>query len=230
MKIAFFSATRNTIEETLFYHSINRIVDRVKTEHEASIHFVQNNTEGLSLCYNKFLDKHRNKFDYVVFVHDDVYIDDYNVVDKITKAHTNFDIVGIAGGVNAKVIKPALWHLMCGGIGSGNLRGAVAHFTNNEQIIMTTFGPIPSRVAVLDGLFISVNVKKAKSVGWKFNENYTFHHYDIASSIDANNKKLKLGVFPIWVTHRSPGLLDLNDPRFTTSQDKFVSEYSRMSV
>ena len=91
---------------------------------------------------------------------------------------------------------------------------------------MTSFGPTPSRVALLDGLFISVNTKKIKEVNWKFNENYTFHHYDIASSIDANKKKLKLGVTPIWVIHKSPGLLDPNSSVFLNSQKKFIQEYS----
>lgn len=230
MKIAFYSATRYKIEDTLFYKSISKIIDRVKTSHEVDILFTSNNSEGLSLRYNQQLYNKDNNYDYIVFVHDDVYIDDFNVVEKVIEAHTNYDIVGLAGGMNLRIIKPALWHLMCGGFGSGNLRGAVAHFTDNESIVMTTFGATPSRVAVLDGLFLSINVRKAKSVGWKFNENFTFHHYDIASSIDANTRKLKLGVHPIWVIHKSPGLLNINDSVFTQSQEKFISEYANSGI
>jgi hypothetical protein len=78
---------------------------------------------------------------------------------------------------------------MCGGFNGNNLRGAVAHPCNDHgQIFMTSFGPTPARVAILDGLFMSINTKRAKQVDWKFNENYNFHHYDIASCIDANKK------------------------------------------
>ena len=115
---------------------------------------------------------------------------------------------------------------MCGGFNSGNLRGAVAHYANNDKIFMTSFGFIPCRVAVLDGLFLSVKTESIKKSGWRFNENYTFHHYDIASSLDANKKKLKLGVAPIWVIHKSPGLLNSNDKLFLDSQEKFIREYS----
>jgi len=231
MKIAFFSATRSpSIENTLFYNSISKITEKVKTQHDIDIHYACNNTDGLSVRYNKELFDNISNYDYIVFVHDDVYIDDFNVVDKLVAAHTRYDIVGLAGGVNAKIIRPALWHLMCGGFGSGNLRGAVAHFADNESLVMTTFGATPSRVAILDGLFISIDTKKIKKSGWKFNENYKFHHYDIASSLDANSKKLKLGVHPIWVIHRSPGLLNPNDPSFTQSQEKFLSEYSSLGI
>jgi len=92
--------------------------------------------------------------------------------------------------------------------------------------MFTNFGPTPSRVVILDGLFISVLTSKVKQTGWKFNENYEFHHYDIASSLDANKMKLKLGVAPIWVMHNSPGLLSFEDKNFLQSQEKFLSEYS----
>jgi hypothetical protein len=92
--------------------------------------------------------------------------------------------------------------------------------------MVTNFGPTPARVAILDGLFLSVKTKSVKETGWKFNENYKFHHYDIASCIDANKKKLKLGVAPIWVMHNSPGLLSFEDKNFNASQEKFLKEYS----
>jgi hypothetical protein len=204
----------------MYYESIDRIAD------EVDVCYDENNTQGLSKRYNAFIDKCGSRYEYIVFVHDDVFVDDLNVCQKLINAHNNFDIVGLAGGVNPVVKPPALWHIMCGGFGSGNLRGAVAHPATADSIAMTSFGITPCRVAVLDGLFLSVKVSSIKKVGWKFNENYTFHHYDIASCIDANKKKLKLGVTPIWVIHNSPGLLNPNDKLFLASQEKFISEYS----
>jgi len=224
MKIAFYSVTRGDIKNTSFYDSVTRLKDK------ADIAFNKFNTEGLSKRYNDFLEKNKDKYEYIVFVHDDVYVDDLAVCEKLETAHKEFDIVGLAGGINPKIQKPALWHLMCGGFNSGNLRGAVAHPASPKEIAMTSFGVTPCRVAVLDGLFLSVKTSSIKSTNWKFNENYTFHHYDIASSLDANVKKLKLGVAPIWVIHRSPGLLDINNKLFTDSQEKFIREYSRTSV
>jgi hypothetical protein len=222
MNIAFYFATRSQDpKSTLAYKSLSEI-------NQGDIHYSSNNSQGLSVRYNEMIDKHIKDYDYIVFVHDDVQVDDFNIKNKLTKAHEQFDIVGLAGGLNPVIQKPALWHLMCGGFQGNNLRGAVAHFANNDQIFMTNFGPTPCRVAILDGLFLSVNIKKAASTEWRFNENYSFHHYDIASCLDANQKKLKLGVFPIWVAHRSPGLLSINDKTFTDSQEKFIREYTNL--
>jgi hypothetical protein len=220
MKVMFHSVTRGDIKNTLYYNSINNIAG------EKFISFDQGNTEGLSKRYNNVLEKCIDIYKYIVFVHDDVYIDDARVIEKLEKAHEEFDIVGLAGGINPKITKPALWHLMCGGFQGGNLRGAVAHYADDNKMFMTNFGVTPSRVAVLDGLFLSIKTESVKRTGWRFNEGYTFHHYDIASCLDANKLQLKLGVYPIWVVHKSPGLLNINDKLFSNSQEKFISEYS----
>lgn len=222
MKTAFYFVTRdNDPKSTSAYRSLIKIVP------EDNIFYTGSNTTGLSLMYNKAIQEHGKDFDNIVFIHDDVYVDDLDVCKKLERAHNDFDIVGLAGGVNPKVQKLALWHLMCGGFNSNNLRGAVAHPCNDKgQIFMTSFGPTPARVAILDGLFLSIDIRKINSVRWKFNENYTFHHYDIASCLDANAKSLKLGVAPIWVVHKSPGLLNTNDDTFVKSQDMFLKEYS----
>ena len=221
MKIAFYSCTRKSdISETFAFKSLRRLSDKIEFFYDC------NNTEGLSKRYNSILKDHAKDFDIITFLHDDVYVDDLYVCEKLEKAHQAFDIVGLAGGVSPTIKAPALWHLMCGGFHSGNLRGAVAHPCNSDQVMVTSFGPMPSRVAILDGLFMSVKTSCFTKKLWKFNENYDFHHYDIASSLDANRLKIKLGVAPIWVVHSSPGLLNVNDDRFVNSQTKFLEEYS----
>jgi GT2 family glycosyltransferase len=224
MKIAFYFCTRGKDpKETLAYKSLSRIKD-------INILFHSQNSIGLSARYNEILESYSSKYDYLVFLHDDVYVDDLSIYNKLKDAHEQYDIVGLAGGINPRIQKPALWHLMCGGFGGGNLRGAVAHPTSPNQIGMTSFGVTPCRVAILDGLFLSIKTKSIQNTNWKFNTNYTFHHYDIASCLDANKKKLKLGVVPIWVIHSSPGLLNIEDKLFTSSQEKFISEYANSVV
>jgi hypothetical protein len=224
MKIAFYFCTRSArAEDTLTFKSLLRIKEK---NNDFDIFYKTNNTDGLSKNYNQILNKHQSNYDCIVFIHDDVYVDDFNICDKLAKAHEQFDIVGLAGGINPRITKHALWHIMCGGFNSGNLRGAVAHYINETQHYMTSFGVTPARVAILDGLFLSVSTASAIKSNWKFNENYSFHHYDIASCIDANKKKLKLGVYPIWTIHKSPGLLDPASKTFLENQEKFIEEYS----
>jgi hypothetical protein len=224
MNICIFSCTTKSDEtQTDLYKSC------LEFDH-LDVYFKKENTDGLSKSYNNFLySKEASEYDIVVFCHDDVFIDDLKLKNKLQAAtDLGYDIIGLAGCVNPKIIRPALWHLMAGGVNSNNLRGIVNHYQDESRAhhFATNFGPTPSRVAVLDGLFLAVNVGKVKEASWRFNENYIFHHYDIASCLDANSKKLKLGVYPINVIHCSHGLRSFDD-NFKNSEDAFMREYSR---
>jgi len=223
---ALVSCTKKKKEDTLLFSSIyNLTKDKSPYDVFDYVYFFENNKEGLSKRYNEFMSHHGSDYDYIVFVHDDVCIDDGRVIEKLCIAHETYDIVGVAGGINPVIKEPTLWHLMCGGFGP-NLRGFAGHYTSSNQIMITPFGPTPDRVAIADGLFLSVDMKRAREVDWKFNENYTFHLYDIASCLDANKKRLKIGVYPIMLFHASPGLRSLNDTIFLKNQANFMKEYS----
>jgi hypothetical protein len=222
-KIRIVSCTqKKDYKETDLYKSIQQIQTCTEVFFD-SVHFYTENKEGLSKRYNQYL-RECDDDSIVAFIHDDVVIEDAMVITKLRNYHNQYDIIGVAGGVNMQIKAPALWHVMCGGFGP-NLRGFAGHFIDRtNQSFITNFGSTPARVAVVDGLFMSVNVAAARQNNWQFNENYTFHHYDIASCLDANVKKLKIGVVPIWLTHRSPGLREYNQ-FFVDSQKTFLEEY-----
>jgi hypothetical protein len=221
------SATKGKKEDTRLYSSLTQ-TDLAKKSYKLEMY--EDNKTGLPELYNKHLNKETlAKHDVVLFIHDDVYIDDSACFSKIGYAMRDeggygFDIVGLAGGRDISIKKPALWHLM-----SSSKFGTVVHPADNlpdsARVSANCFGPSPERCLVLDGLFLAVNLQRAIDVDWKFNESFTFHHYDIASCIDANTKKLKLGVYPIWVVHSSPGLQDYWDESFQESQKKFLELY-----
>ena len=187
-----------------------------------------NNTSGLSKAYNKQLTPDNLiKHDIVLFIHDDVYIDDLKLKGKLYTAinQLKYDIIGLAGASKKKTRKPCLWHRMSE---PKDWSGAVSHpLDNHSRLAVTTFGPWPSRCLVLDGLFLAVNLRRVLEAGWKFNEAFKYHHYDIAACLDANKLKLTLGTYPIWVTHNSPGLRDINDKSFQQSQDIFYNSYEQ---
>lgn len=186
-----------------------------------------NNKIGLAKAYNRQLvPENLIKHDIVLFVHDDVFIDDMKLRGKLYVAMETlkYDIVGLAGTSALKIGKPALWHQMST---RETWSGAVSHpIDKSTQLAVTSFGPWPKRCLVLDGLFLAVNLARVLEVGWKFNEDYMYHHYDISSCLDANKLKLKMGTYPINTTHSSPGLRDINDTAFQKSQDIFLSNYS----
>lgn len=202
---------------------ISQSLKFMQDEVKVKIHF--ENKDSLSKIYNQYITtKVSQKHDIVLFVHDDVYIDDYKLRGKLYACLQEYDIIGLAGCLDPKIKSPALWHLMSD---RENWRGYVAHEVPQVPgtVYMTSFGVTPSRVAIADGLFLAVNVKKALQHEWKFNEDYRFHHYDIASCIDANKKKLKIGVTNINVIHDSGGLSNSNDPEFIESEKKFLQSY-----
>lgn len=198
------------------------------------LEIVSENTTGLSECYNRFVTQEiADKYNSVLFVHDDVWIDDYMLAAKLNDAHyrLNYDIVGIAGTLNPEIKHPSLWHIM----GSReNHRGYAGHLcrsnanypTQGYGVGMTGFGPTPGRVTIADGLFLSVNIHNAVKAGWRWNETFKFHHYDIASCIDANRKGMKIGVYPINVMHLSPGLESLEDKNWSASNKTFLELYN----
>jgi len=194
---------------------------------EAKVIYHEDNEQGLPVIYNQYItSKIAKKHDIVLFVHDDVYIDDYKLKGKLYSNMNMFDIVGLAGCVKPKIKSPGLWHVMSA---EENHRGSVYHpFQVDEDVYSIknkTFGYTPARVAILDGLFIAVNLKSVLKAGWKFNEEYDFHHYDLSSCIDANRLKLKIGVAPIHVIHSSLGLTSLNDLAWKRSEEKFLKQY-----
>lgn len=224
-KVVIISCTRKFQEESNKLSIYRSFVDG-KFSTFADLDIIWNNSDGMPKCYNSKLQKYKDSdYEFAVFVHDDVYIDDMKLYEKLNEAHSRYgyEIVGLAGGLNPRITNPALWHIMTE---RNQQRGEVAHPCSQNQVMTTSFGPTPSRVAIADGLFFAVHLKSLKNKNWKFNENYNFHHYDIASCIDANRAGIKIGVYPIHAIHQSPGLLSIHDKMWSESNEKFLKEYS----
>lgn len=170
------------------------------------IHPKFNNRQGLAKVYNEFLDLAiKEKFDYAMFIHDDVYLE-HDPRPKLEKLFQEFDIVGVAGCSRAEIKSPALWHLM----GQGHLHGAVAH-KHGDKKYMTSFGPYPHRVVMIDGVFMAFNRKAIETVRFDEECPSRWHFYDIACCLSSVEKGLKIGVGDILITHESPGLQEFTD-------------------
>ena len=225
-KVAIVSCTRKLKEEAHTLPLYRSWKDGLNTPNY-KLDIVWDNEDGMPVVYNRKLQEYKDTdVEFMVCVHDDVYIDDLKLYEKLKQANgLGYNLVGLAGGLNPRLSDPALWHIM---VDRNQQRGEVAHPAgNNNQTMTTSFGPTPSRVAIMDGLFIAVHMPSVSKTDWKFNENYTFHHYDISSCIDANRKALKLGVYPIHVIHSSPGLLSIHNKMWADSNEKFLKEYQQ---
>lgn len=182
------------------------------------------NNRNLPISYNKGITYAiQNAFKHVAFVHDDVSIEDSNVVTKIHEACKTFDVVGIAGGSDIKLQEPALWHIM-----SSKHSGSAGHSNSEGKVWMTCFGLSPARVLILDGLFLACSTDTlAENKHLRFDEALPhggFHHYDIDFCLHANKEHLKCTTWPIWVVHSSPGLASYT-PEFLASQTYFLDKW-----
>lgn len=183
--------------------------------------YVYENTTPICRIYNNLIiDVIKNGlYENVIFLHDDVYIEDRHLNEKVDKYLKEYDIIGLAGGNNLSIKKPCLWHLMC-----GSHHGMVGHYVQ-EKWYGTSFGLSESRVSVIDGLFIGAKSSVFINSDLKFDNDLPgFHHYDIKFCLDANARKFKIGVVPILVTHMSPGLRSLQDPDYIASEEIFLNK------
>ena len=170
---------------------------------------ITDNTKGLPEVYNKFITP-ENKDYILLFVHDDVDIIDLNLLKNLREGLTEYDIIGLAG-VNGPIQlkSPSGWHLMGQ---REQMSGSVYHRDKNtNQIWSTSFGPMPKRVLLIDGLFMAINTEKILAAGVKFDEQFKFHHYDIDFCLSANKAGLKIGTWPIPVIHDGLGTSMLTD-------------------
>lgn len=164
------------------------------------IHVFKDNQRGLSECYNDIIKDPSNIDKTVLFVHDDVVLEDLFLYEKLI--NSPYSITGLAGAksFNKQADKLA-WHLCAP---KQDFVGEVAHI-KDDNIWTTVFGQSKSRALIIDGLFISVKVKDLTEKNLEFDNNFGFHFYDIAFCLRANEKKVTVGVLPIRAIHYGLG-------------------------
>ncbi len=147
----------------------------------------------------------------VVFMHDDVWIDDFYLPQRLHEALGQYDVVGVAGGRNRIAGQPAWcfptrlgeWDLR------DNLLGTVAHEVKPQKSAepspVSRYGFARGPARLLDGLLIATRVASLLERGVRFDECFPFHFYDLDFCRTAEARGLRLGVWPLSVTHHSPG-------------------------
>jgi hypothetical protein len=181
------------------YNSLEKL-HKLHPASEFDVRLVSNNSEGLSKNYNNFINDpfYHNKI--LLFVHDDVELNDLFLVEKLN--NSPYTVTGLAGSKTCDLsCEKMAWHLATT---RDNMVGEVSH-KKQDQIWTTVFGPSKSRALIIDGLFIAVNMEKFIKTQTKFNENFNFHHYDIAFCLECYKNKIDIGVIPLYVVHHGLG-------------------------
>lgn len=206
--IAFVSATR--LEEAQFWKksALGRSLGVWKKDANVSVHIHFENQLGLPLVYNPFL-QGKIEADIVVFLHDDVWLNDHAMLDKLRLALRRFDVVGVAGNKRRKAGQPAWLFVDRNETGfvadeTRYLSGAVAHGKPGLSKV-TYYGQSPAACELLDGVLMAVRVDVARASGLLFDPRFTFDFYDMDLCRSACRLGLSLGTWPLDIIHESGG-------------------------
>ena len=163
------------------------------------------NTRGLPEIYNAAIDA-QDGHDLLVFMHDDVWIDDHFVAERVIEGLKAYDVIGVAGNRRRLPGQPG-WGFVDEGLTwdeREQLSGTVAHGQKPFENI-SFFGPAPADCELLDGAFLAARKSALSAAGVRFDPRFGFHFYDMDFCRSARQKGLRLGTWPICITHQSGG-------------------------
>jgi hypothetical protein len=167
---------------------------------------VFDNRVGLPAVYNRQISE-ENRHKILLFVHDDIWLDDCFVYDRLQEALEVFDIVGVAGNSRRLPRQPA-WAF-----------STEDPFTREDRRFLSgliadgdhpfgkplRYGPTPLACLLLDGVFLAARCATLLDSGVRFDERFTFDFYDIDFCRSAESAGLRMGTWPIAITHASIG-------------------------
>ena len=222
MKFKFVIATGKSEGTRLPIHDFLDNVKHDNIEVYLDIHY--NNTSGLPTVYNKAIDNSTD-FDFVAFIHDDVWINDHQFFSKVI--NSKFDVIGAVGGLFWGVPKgfpidekPLIWTTATCGRG---MSGFMNHDLKNGYFFPSSYGIAPKPTETLDGSII-IFARKAIQSGLRWDEQFNFHFYDMDICFSAHRLGLKVGTANLLLTHESVGG-SVFQPEFMESQRKFIAKW-----
>lgn len=201
--VIFVCATRAKPEEFAATPT-GQSIARIRFSGRIKLALAVNNRAGLPSVYNRVIqESFRDHI--LVFVHDDVWIDDVFFVNHLVAGLSEYDVVGVAGNRRLLPEAPA-WSFKNDQMewDKGNLSGVVSHGPKPCGV-PSVYGPVPAGVALLDGVLLATKGGTLLDAGVRFDERFDFHFYDLDFSRSAKQAGLKLGTFAAGITHVSGG-------------------------
>jgi len=206
MALRFITATRLTLDEFRERSPLTKSLSRVAAVTKIELTVEAENRRPLAETYNQAIERAQAE-DVLAFVHDDVWVDDWLIATRLDEALARFDVVGVAGNTR-RVPRQEAWILR----GTervhdlGHLSGAVCHGIPLEgKTGVSAFGPAPAPVRLLDGVFLAARAGTLRSANVRFDPAFRFHFYDMDFCRACEAAGLRLGTWPIALSHRSAG-------------------------
>lgn len=225
--IEFVSATRLTEKEFWAASFLGRSIKRLLIDSRITLQITFENKAGLSSIYNDAIN--RSKSDILVFLHDDVWLEDPALLKKISTGLKKFDVIGVAG--NKRIIKnQPSWFFseykndQFTRDDLNNLSGSIYHGAPGRASL-STFGASPATCRLMDGVFLAANRKTLKRSRVQFDPAFTFDFYDLDFCRQACQQNLKIGTWPIKIIHKSSG--EFGKPSWKHGLDLYLRKWGQ---
>jgi len=199
------SATRYSVEEFWSKSALGLSLRRLSFDSRITARIAVDNKRGLAQVYNEKLAAVGGD-SVVAMLHDDVWIDDHFFYQRVIEGLGRYDIIGVAGNRRRVPQQPA-WAFVNSQLTWDervNLTGAVAHGQFPFGTIKY-FGETPADCEILDGIFLATRKSVLTAHDLHFDPRFDFHFYDMDFCRSARQSGLRLGTWPISLTHQSIG-------------------------
>jgi hypothetical protein len=205
VKVEIISATRKSAAEFAARSALGRSLHRLLFDRSLVARVTVENKTGLPELYNGVLATIPDD-SIAVFMHDDVWIDDHFFTQRIAEGLRWFDLIGVVGN-RRRIPRQPSWAYVDDKQtwdNRENFSGTIAH-GNHPFGSIAWFGPAPQECELLDGVCLAARKSVLVEKGVAFDERFKFHFYDVDFCRTARQKGLKLGTWPVCLTHESPG-------------------------
>ncbi|EEF24068.1 conserved hypothetical protein, partial [Ricinus communis] len=200
------SATRMTEEAFWRDSALGRSLKRHMQQDKRLMPVVAyENTRGLSQVFNEAIAAAPDQA-LLVLIHDDVWLDENTFVQTILRGLDHYDVIGIAGNARIQPGQPG-WcfvDLQFTWDDAKYLRGAVSH-SQHAFGPASSYGDVSGECQLMDGVFLAAHKQTLLQSGVRFDQQFEFHFYDLDFCRTATRAGLKLGVWPVRMTHQSGG-------------------------
>jgi len=167
------------------------------------------NRLGLPEVFNRRINAPQDR-QILVFIHDDVWIDDFFFADRLIHGLDRYDVIGVAGNQRRVHSQPGWGHTVYAngalqGEDYGNLCGSVAHGSMPFGVISGFGSTLTIQCELMDGVFMAALKSKLVAARVQFDPRFDFHFYDMDFCRSARANGLRLATCPIHLTHQSEG-------------------------
>ena len=153
------------------------------------------------------------------------WLDDFFLTTRVLEGLQHYDVIGVAGNRRRLPRQPS-WAFTDTEFKwdePENLSGAVA-MGDYPFGQLSFFGQCPADCELLDGVLLAVKPAALIQTSVRFDPTFPFHFYDLDFCRQARQAGLRLGTWPIAITHQSGG--SFGSPAWHASYHQYLSKWN----